>query len=178
MTTKELIEFESKFRWLVNFKNQNDTIVKSCSKSTEERELCCGKMYSENMDFISERIRRYCRENGIETSIGFNEAYIYVIYEDESKKQQIYQVYSTPLYHGKLFEKQDNLENGNYPIVNFKDVIKYYHDKNTGKKLKELKNIILNLKKQGFSSTEIQSYIENILSNEKKSVAMVNRKNS
>ena len=176
MNNKELVEFEKKFLWLVNFKDQKDIITKSCKKEIEERELCCGKMYSQNIDFVSERLRRYCKDNGIETSIGFLEAYIYVIYEDESRQQQIYKIYSTPLYHGKLFEKQDNFDNINYPIVNFKDIIKYYYNKNTCKELKELKNIILNLKKQGFSSNEIQSYIENILLTEDKSTVSINRK--
>lgn len=163
MNTKELTEFENKFYNLINFTNERAGIPKLYKVKKEKSNLIDGTKYAQNIEYIFNKLRGYCKDKGIQVSTGFDNAYIYVICQNDTKQQQIYKIYCPVGYISKSITIIENIDNVDFPIVNFKNVINYYNEKNKIKELSELKNIIINLKEKGLNANEIEIYIKNIL---------------
>jgi hypothetical protein len=166
MENKELIEFENKFYRLINFTNEMAGTSNLYNIKKDKSNLMDGTKYSQSIEYVFKKLRKYCKDKGIQISTGFDNAYIYVICENESMQQQIYKLYCPFGYISKSITIVNNLDNVDFPIINFKNVIKYYNEKNKIKELEELRKIIIQLKNQGLSSAEIENHIKNTLSNE------------
>jgi len=166
MENKELIEFKNEFYRLVNFTNERDGLPNFYKLNIKSDVLLNGREYEQKIEYIFRKLKKYCIDNGIAVPNEFPFQRIYIICQNEFEQQQIYEICSSSGYLGKHFGIKKNLDDVDFPIINFKNVIKYYYEKNQIKELEELKMIIIELKNQGLSSDEIENYIKNILSNE------------